>query len=38
MLLDPLELLQSEKKDREFLSLVNEGILLWETLGDGSRI
>ena len=38
VILSPLELLQSEKKDREFLSLVNEGIVLWETPADESRV
>jgi len=28
----PTELLKSEKKDKEFLSLVSEGIVLWDRL------
>lgn len=34
----PLELIQSEKKDKEFLSLIKEGIVLWEKPTDESRI
>jgi predicted nucleotidyltransferase len=34
VLYSPLELLGSEKKDREFLSLVREGIVLWERRKD----
>jgi hypothetical protein len=30
----PLEMVESEKKDREFLSLVREGIVLWDQLQD----
>lgn len=33
-----LELLKSEKKDREFLSLVREGIVLWEVRTDEAGI
>lgn len=34
----PIELLRSEKKDKEFLSLVREGIVLWEKPTDESRL
>ena len=34
----PIELLESEKGDKEFLSLVREGIVLWEKQIDESRI
>ena len=34
----PIELLESEKGDKEFLSLVREGIVLWEKQTDESRI
>lgn len=34
----PIELLDSEKEDKEFLSLVREGIILWEKQSDESRV
>lgn len=34
VIFSPLELLKSEKSDKEFLSLVNEGIVLWEKITD----
>jgi hypothetical protein len=33
-----LELLKSEKDDREFLSLVREGIILWDKAKDEAGI
>jgi len=38
VIFSPLELLKSEKTDEEFLSLVKEGIVLWEKITDESRI
>lgn len=38
VILSPSELLKSEKKGSEFLSLVEEGIVLWEKITDESRI
>jgi len=38
VIFSPLELLRAEKIDREFLSLVNEGIVLWEKIADESRV
>jgi len=34
VILSPVELLKSEKDDREFLSLVREGIVLWDKAKD----
>ena len=34
VILSPQELLKSEKADREFLSLVREGIVLWDEMKD----
>lgn len=34
----PIELLEGEKEDKEFLSLVREGIILWEKPVDESRL
>jgi predicted nucleotidyltransferase len=36
--LSPLELLKSEKDDKEFLSLVREGIVLWDEMTDEAGI
>lgn len=36
--LSPLELLKSEKDDKEFLSLVREGIVLWDEMRDEAGI
>jgi hypothetical protein len=33
-ILSPVELLKNEKDDREFLSLVREGIVLWDKARD----
>jgi predicted nucleotidyltransferase len=38
VILSPLELLRSEKFDREFLSLINEGIVLWEEMSNETGI
>lgn len=38
VIFSPLELLSAEKTDKEFLSLVNEGIVLWEKIADESRV
>ncbi|MCK4494867.1 MAG: hypothetical protein KAU91_00835 [Candidatus Aminicenantes bacterium] len=38
VIFSPLELLKSEKSDKEFLSLVKEGIVLWEKITDESGI
>jgi len=37
-ILSPQELLRSEKADKEFLSLVREGIILWDELRDEAGI
>jgi len=34
----PLDMIESEKKDAEFLSLVREGIVLWDQLQDETEI
>lgn len=38
LVFSPSELLQSEKTDKEFLSLVREGLVLWEKTSDDSRV
>jgi len=38
MVFSPLELLKSEKSEKEFLSLVNEGLVLWEKASDESQV
>jgi predicted nucleotidyltransferase len=38
VILSPLEFLKSEKIDKEFLSLVEEGIVLWEKITDESGV
>ena len=38
VIFSPLELLKSEKKDREFLSLIREGIVLWDEMTDEAGI
>lgn len=38
VIFSPIELLKSEKTDQEFLSLVKEGIVLWEEIVDESRV
>jgi len=38
VIFSPLELLRAEKTDKEFLSLVNEGIILWEKIADESGV
>jgi len=37
VLLSPQELLKSEKADKEFLSLVREGIVLWDEMRDEAQ-
>jgi len=37
VIFSPRELLKSKKDDREFLSLVREGIVLWDKTNDGTR-
>jgi hypothetical protein len=34
VILSPQKLLESEKADKEFLSLVREGIVLWDEMKD----
>jgi len=38
LILSPQELLKSEKTDKEFLSLVREGIVLWDEMKDEAGI
>jgi hypothetical protein len=38
VILSPLEFLRSENFDREFLSLINEGIVLWEEMSNETGI
>jgi len=38
VILSPLEILKAEKIDKEFLSLVKEGIVLWEKIVDESGV
>lgn len=38
VIFSPIELLKAEKTDKEFLSLVKEGIVLWEEIAGESRV
>ncbi len=38
VIFSPIDLLRAEKIDKEFLSLVNEGIVLWEKIADESGV
>jgi len=38
VILSPFELLKAEKIDKEFLSLVEEGVVLWEKIADESGV
>jgi hypothetical protein len=38
VIFSPLELLKAEKTEEEFLSLVREGIILWEKISDESGV
>lgn len=38
VIFSPIELLKAEKAEKDFLSLVEEGIILWEEITDESRV